>query len=252
MKHLFSVFLLWLTVFNLKAAMPEPMNPPRLVNDFVSLLSSSENEKLEQKLRWYNDSTSTQISIVTIKDLEGYEVADYANELARKWGIGQKGKDNGILILVSLSPRKVTIQTGYGVEALLPDVVCGRIIRETIAPNFKAGNYFNGLNAAIDEIYGRLTGAYVNDKVVEVDILPLIIIGFIIFIIVLIILSRINRNRKGTFTKRGYYNSPDIWINPGGGGWFDRGGGSSGGGGGIDFGGFGGGDFGGGGASGDW
>ena len=95
---------------------PDKPNPPRLVNDFAGMLSSSQSEDLESKLLAFNDSTSTQISIVIIESLEGVEKAQYATELGEKWGIGRKQKDNGVLILVSKGDRQIFIATGRGVE----------------------------------------------------------------------------------------------------------------------------------------
>ena len=225
---------------------PAKPNPPRLVNDFAQLISASENQALEDKLVTYNDSTSTQISVVIIASLEGMEKAQYATELAQKWGIGRDKKDNGVLILVSKGDRQIFIATGRGVEEYLPDAICKRIVEQTIKPNFKSGNYYDGLNTGTDEMIARLSGTFVNDDKGDGNTAP--IPGWVIILIIFIvffILPLIFRNRGGgTSYSRGGFGGGPFW----GGGGFGGGGGSSGGG----FGGFGGGSFGGGGAGGSW
>lgn len=228
---------------------PEKPNPPRLVNDFANFLSPDEQARLEQKLVDFNDSTSTQISIVTLNDLGPYEISDYAFQLGEKWGIGRKQKNNGVLIVASKTQREVFIATGYGVEDVLPDAICKRIVEQIIIPNFKTGNFYAGFNSATNEIMARLTGKFQAEPTKEVDDIPLwkAIIFIILIIILIIILSANQGNNGGTISGRGFRGSgggPIIW----GGGGFGGGSSSSGGG----FGGFGGGSFGGGGAGGKW
>lgn len=229
---------------------PEKPNPPRLVNDFAGMLSGSENQALEDKLVAYDDSTSTQITIVTINTLDGMDKAQYATELGEKWGIGRAKEDNGVLILVAKEERQIFIAAGRGVEEYLPDAICKRIIENIIKPNFKAGNYYSGLNSATDEMIARLSGSFVNTDSDEKDGIPFWVIILIIFFI-FFVMPFIFRNRGGggtTYGGRGYrsYGGGPFWGG-GTGGW--GGGGSSSGGG---FGGFGGGSFGGGGAGGSW
>ena len=208
------------------------------------MLSAGENQALEQRLDRYNDSTSTQIAVVIINSLDGAERAQYGTELAEKWGIGSKHKDNGILILISKGDRQIFIATGRGVEQYLPDAICERIIQNKIKPNFKAGNYYAGLNSAVDEMIARLSGTFVNDdkgnndgKSIPTWVILLIIFG------VFFLLPLIFRNRGGGTT---YGSTGGVFWGGGFGG--GGGGGDSGGG----FGGFGGGSFGGGGAGGSW
>jgi uncharacterized protein len=212
------------------------------------MLSGSENQALEEKLVAYNDSTSTQITIVTINTLNGMDKAQYATELGEKWGIGRAKKDNGVLILVAKEDRQIFIATGRGVEEYLPDAICKRIVENVIKPNFKAGNYYTGLNTATDEMMARLSGNFVNTDTGEKDGIPLWVVILIIFII-FFVMPFIFRNGGGgtTYGGRGYrsYGGGPFWGG-GTGGW---GGGRSSGGG---FGGFGGGSFGGGGAGGSW
>jgi len=225
---------------------PAQPSPPRLVNDFAGVLSTSENNALEQKLVAYDDSTSTQIAIVVIESLDGAEVGSYAAELGEKWGVGSKKNHNGVMILMAKKERKVTIRTGYGVEEKLGSIICDRIIKNKLVPNFKQGNFYGGFDEATDEIIARLSGMYVNDKEDEPDGIPVWVIILIIFI-VFFVLPFIFRNRGGgtTYSRRGF----NTW---GGGFGGFSGGGFGGGGGGGGFGGFGGGGFSGGGASGGW
>ncbi len=226
---------------------PTQPNPPRLVNDFAEVLSSSEQQALEQKLVAFDDSTSTQIAIVIIESLEGAEVGSYAAELGEKWGVGSKENHNGVMILMAKKERKVTIRTGYGVEEKLGSIICDRIIKNTLIPNFKQGNFYAGFDEATDEMIARLSGLYSDKRDRREKDIPVWVIILIIFII-FFILPLIFKNRGGgtTYSRRGL----NTWG--GGFGGFSGGGFGSGGGGGGGFGGFGGGGFSGGGSSGGW
>lgn len=225
----------------------------------AGLLSDTEREQLEQKLLGYEDSTSTQIAVVTVSSLEDYPVEQFAVELALKWGIGQKGKNNGVLLLIAPKERKMTIQTGYGIEARLPDVLTARIIDEDLRPAFRQEAYYEGIDHAVDDMIRALAGEYKGDSDTgsEDDGGPG---GFffilIVFIILIIIIARISRgggrggNTIGGNRSRGSWMPPIFFGGGGGSSW--GGGGSSWGGGGGSFGGFGGGSFGGGGSSGSW
>ena len=228
--------------------------------DYAGMLDKADARALERKLIQYSDTTSTQIVVITVNSLEGNDVAIYATELAHKWGIGQQGKDNGIVILVSKNDRKVTIRTGYGVEYLLTDALSRRIIENVITPAFKEGNFYGGLDRAADVIFEILSGEYQGQREPEEPQgrFPAFLI-VLIFIIVMIILS--NRNRRGGGNNRGRkggFSLLDAIIlshagrGSFGGGGFGRSGGGFGSGGGGFGGGFGGGGFGGGGASGGW
>ncbi len=197
---------------------PEKSNT--LVTDFTNTLSAEEKQRLEDKLVAFDDSSSTQIAVVIIKSVGDYDIGEYGTELGRRWGIGQAGKNNGILILVALGDRKMTIQTGYGVEGALPDIVTQQIRENDINPRFKAGDYYGGLNAGIDQIIKYTKGEYKatakkQRKGGSGDSGPA---GFIVIIIVVVLIAIISRK----------------------------------GGGGGGFGGFGGGSFGGAGSSGSW
>lgn len=264
-SSLFLVLLLSVN-FQLKAQdyLPEKPKMQTSVYDRAQFMNSNEAKRLEQKLINYSDTTSTQIVVLTINSLEGNDIAMYATELAHKWGIGQKGKDNGILLLVSKDERRITIRTGYGVEHLLTDALSKRIIENIITPAFKQGNYYQGLDQGTDAIIQIMSGEYQGERTYEgpKGKFPAFLI-VIIFIVIMMILSRRNRGGgKNGGRKSGGFSLLDAIIlsNAGRGGFGRRGGfggggfGSRGGGfGGGGFGGgFGGGGFGGGGASGGW
>jgi uncharacterized protein len=240
---------------------PEKPVPPRLVNDFAGMLTSQEVNALEEKLVAYNDSTSTQISIVTVSDLHGYDKADYAVRLAEQWGIGQKGLNNGVIILVkpktSESQGQVQIDQGYGLEGVIPDIVCAQIIDNEILPEFRAGNYYQGLEKATSTLMSLASGEFPADKYGKPKGGDLSGLAPFIFFIIFIIIVLFFRSSGGSNQKHISNKGLPLWMlltmmnsgsNKHSGSW----GGFSGGGGGGGFGGFGGGSFGGGGAGGSW
>ena len=159
--HLFSS---WHIALICSQDFPARPVPPRLVNDFAGFLGAGEINALEHKLVAFNDSTSTQIAIVIVKDLNGYDKADYAQRLAEKWGIGQKGLNNGVLILVKPktpdSKGEVQIAQGYGLEGVIPDLICSEIVDNDILPAFRRGDYYGGLNKATSTIMALARGEY--------------------------------------------------------------------------------------------
>jgi uncharacterized protein len=233
---------------------PRPFNPPRLVNDYVNLLSQSEFQSLEQKLVAYDDSTSTQIAVVIERSLEGEDIFTYSQRLAEEWRIGQEGTDNGVLLLVTTEDRQLRIHTGYGAEVFLTDAMSKRIISNVLVPNFRNGDYFEGIDRATDVIMQLGSGEYQNnDQDGEIPFAVIVFLVIIIIIVIIIIVSNVDGGDDGGYWREGRYDdygrrrSRGGWIiTPGSGGF---GGGGFGGGG---FGGFGGGSFGGGGASGSW
>lgn len=250
---LFPIF----SAFAQKPITPRP-NPPRLVNDFVGLLNAAEQEALERKLVAYNDSTSTQVAIVIESSLEGDEIFNYSNKLAREWGIGQADRDNGILIYIAFDDRKLFIQAGRGVGGFLPDALAKRIVDNVIVPSFKEQQYYTAFDRATTMIFQLGSGEYVNDLQGKSSFPIEAIIFIIVFIIFIIMIARSNKgNNDGGYYRGGNYENRGGggWIILPGGGWNTGGGGggwNTGGGGGGGFGGFGGGDFGGGGAGGSW
>jgi uncharacterized protein len=234
-----------------------------LVTDAAGILSEAEKSALEQKLVAIDDSSSNQIAVVIIKSLQDRPIEEYATKLFRTWGIGNKKTNNGVLLLVSVDDRKVKIEPGYGLEGAIPDIVAGDIIRNKIAPAFKVGNYYKGIDEATDALAQAAVGEYkvARKKNRSSDgVGSPMIIFFVILVIVLIILGGIGggggfgggRRRRSDLGSLAEGIILGSLLNGGGrGGW--GGGGFGGGGfGGGGFGGFGGGSSGGGGASGGW
>ncbi len=257
---LLVLFILLSGNFRLSAQdIPERPVPPRLVNDFAGILVGDEANLLELKLVRFNDSTSTQVTVVTVKSLNGYDKQDYAQRLGQKWGVGQKGKNNGLVILVkpkyANEKGEVTIQTGYGMEGILPDITCKRIVENEMIPRFTEGNYYAGLEAGTNTIISISKHEYTADQYNKRTkkkpygmLVPILILAVVVF--------WVRSNRGGGMHSVGK-NLP-FWATlfmlgsmgrgDSGGSW----GGFSGGGDGGGFGGFGGGSFGGGGAGGSW
>ncbi|WP_410478487.1 TPM domain-containing protein [Pedobacter frigoris] len=256
MKRLIILLLFIATCFS-AFSQDFPAKPDKLVNDYTNTLSADQIAQLEQKLVAFDDSTSTQISIAIVKSVGDYDINEYTLQLGRNWGVGQGGKNNGIMIVVALGDRKISIQTGYGLEGVLPDIYAKRIIENDIKPYFKSGDYFGGLNSGTDAIIKYTKGEYKNEQPKakrQGGGTSSVAIIIIIIIVIIIILRRGGGGGGGqVIGSRGVADAL-FWSmllgggrgsGGGGGGW---GGGSSGGG----FGGFGGGSFGGGGSSGSW
>jgi uncharacterized protein len=233
--------------------------PPadRLVNDRANMLSGGEVRQLEQKLRGYADTTSTQIVVVTIPSLEGAPASMYATQLGREWGVGQQGQDNGVVILVSEGDREVFIATGYGLEGAIPDAIASRIVRNIMRPAFRQGAFYAGLDRASDALIAAARGEFEaaeTEPQHQDDRSFDLASGFVLLIILYFFVNGMRRGGRGgggerRKSRRGAGGPFIIWGG-GHGGFGGSGGGFGGGGGG--FGGFGGGSFGGGGAGGSW
>lgn len=242
MKKIFSILLISLISINILAGLPTKTN--RLVNDFANILTTEQVSTLEQNLEAFSDSTSNQICIVTTDDLCGYEIGDYAQRLGHEWGVGNKKYDNGVMIVIK--PRrgtiggKVFIATGYGVEGVLPDALCKRIIERDMIPFLKEGDYFKAIDASLTTIIPTLNGEYHNDieeiKFTDLTTAEKIIICFVIAIFILLVMGFIMSIDDGFSSGGGFGSSSFSGIGTGG----------------SSFGGFGGGSFGGGGAGGSF
>lgn len=255
MKQLFLFAAILVGCRALAQNIPAKPNPPRLVNDFAHVLSAAQVDALERKLVAYDDSTSTQIAIVTVETTDNYPIEDYARKILRDWGVGNKKTNNGIVLLAAIRDHKIRIETGGGMEGSIPDVTASHIISDNIVPNFRADNYYKGFDDATDAIFQAAAGEYKAPE--DYDKRGgsshggggRAFGGILIFIIILIVLFS---RRGGGGGGGGLWIAAALLNNLGGGGrgggW--GGGGDSGGGGG--FGGFGGGSGGGGGASGSW
>ena len=138
---------------------PRP-NPPRLVNDLANVLSPDQEQTLEQKLVAYDDSTSNQIVVVTVKTVGDNAIEDVALGILRQWGVGNKDKNNGIVILAAITDHKIFIATGYGLEGAVPDVTAKSIIDNDIVPNFRQENYYRGFDQATTSVIKAAAGEY--------------------------------------------------------------------------------------------
>lgn len=263
-------FLLWWIVAAMGAVngqeIPARPEPPRLVNDFAGILSAEETQSLESKLVAFNDSTSTQITVVIVKSLNGYDKNEFARLIGERWGVGQKGKNNGAVVLVkpkyAQEKGEACIQTGYGLEGVIPDALAKRIFENEMVPNFRDGKYYAGIDQATTAMIGLAKGEYTADQYTKrghgEQSSPFALLIPLIILVVVFTMIRSSRAR-GISVGKSIPFWTAFWLlgsmgRGHSGSWNDFSGGSGfgGGGGGGGFGGFGGGSFGGGGAGGSW
>jgi uncharacterized protein len=233
---------------------PSGIKIKQYVTDETGTLTSSQTSTLEAKLSDFDKETSTQIVVYMISSLNGESLEETSYEIAEKNGIGQKSKNNGVLLFIVKDDRKLRIEVGYGLEGALPDALAGQIIRKEITPYFKQGKYYEGIDAGVDAIISATKGEYTQDKQYAekendfgigccgVPFAVLFIFLFFGVFFVTSILRRIFGWGRVTGRRSSWWNSGG-WSSGSGSSW------SSG-----SFGGFsgGGGSFGGGGASGSW
>jgi len=234
------------------------LKPQGYVSDFAQVIDSTSRARLEDYCGRVERATGVQMAMVTVDTLDGQPIEDVANTLFRRWGVGKKGKDEGIMLLVAIKDHKDRIEVGYGLEPILPDGFVGSVLRES-RPLLRQGQYGQAMIAAADVMGSRMAQA----KGVSLDFSlhqrrrmpqsgPRIPIGLIVIgaIVLLLLLGRGGRG-GGSFLAGMILGN---LLGGGRGGWGGGGFGGygSGGGGGGGFGGFGGGDSGGGGASSDW
>jgi uncharacterized protein len=160
-----NILILLLLIFFAKLAFAhtDGVPVPELsghVNDYAGIISAETRDKLERLLRQHEDSTSNQIVVLTIPSLEDQEIEDAANEIFNTWQLGQRDKNNGVLLLIALDDREMRIEVGYGLEAALTDAHCSRIIRNELTPRFKYKEYDEGVLAGVDAIRQAIQGAY--------------------------------------------------------------------------------------------
>ena len=232
-----------------QAAEVIPPKPDRYFNDYAGVVSKEAAQRFNEQLAQFERETSDQVVVAVFPKMQSdSDVADYTQRAAQAWGVGQKQRRNGVVLFVFIQGRKMFIQVGYGLEGALPDATAFDITERHIKPLFRNGNYEAGLATGIDLICKAIRGEYKGSgkTVAEqhrgsggLGLLP-----FIIFVIVLIIMSRVVR-RLGGYGYTSGRGGPVFLPMGGGGGWSSGGGG---------FGGFsgGGGSFGGGGAGSSW
>jgi uncharacterized protein len=269
MHRVFAFFALILSTHSVALAQQFPKLTGRVV-DSANLLSSQDEAVLTQKLQALEQTSSRQLVVATVPDLQGYPIEEFGYRLGRAWGIGQSEANNGTILLVAPSERKVRIEVGYGLEPILTDALSSLIVQNQILPRFRANDYPGGINAGADAIIQQLQAppelaeqrALAAQRQAQAQrapqrgggegsIFPLIFWGLVFFVI---ILPMLRGGRRGRRHRRRGGGFPVILWGPGLGGGGGGGFGGFGGGGGGGFGGFsgGGGSFGGGGASGGW
>ncbi len=237
------------------AALRIPPPPDRRVNDYAGALAPADRDRLEQRLIAREAGSRNQVVVAIFRSLEGESLEDYSIRLAKAWRIGQKGLDNGVIFLVFLDDRKMRIEVGYGLEGSLTDAISSSILRDVVAPLFRAGRIADGIGAGLDSIDRAIAGTYQRPPGPNRgqpthgfgwrEVLGLVFAGLLVFALVQ------NRIQNAALRRRGWTGGSAGWGGPFIGGGVGGGGFGGGGGGGGGFSG-GGGGFGGGGSSGSW
>ena len=226
------------------------------ITDQAGLLSADDYTAIQAELAALEQKSTDQVAVVTLKSLEGYPIEDYGYQLGRKWGIGQKGKDNGILLIVAPNERKMRIEVGRGLEPVMTDAMSSLIVQNAILPEFRRGDFSAGIRAGVRDIKDVLLGdaEEVKERARQasdaLDFWQIVLIIFWICVVLFVlfaVVQSINNSPQAVAGRRGRRGGP-VAVPSDSGSW---GGGWSGGGGGGGWSG-GGGDFGGGGSSGSW
>lgn len=227
-----------LLVFIGQCAFAQIQFPPLTgrVVDNADLLDARTERELTELLAAHEQATTNQVVVVTLSNLQGQVIEDFGYQLGRAWGIGQKDKDNGVILLVAQQERRVRIEVGYGLEGTLTDAISANIIHSIILPKFKQAQFNDGIREGTLAIIAALGDEYAMREVPKKDKrLPLFMI--FLLIVAIFLLATVSGGTGGGYRRGGYYGG----LGGFGGGGFGGGG----------FGG-GGGGFGGGGASGGW
>ncbi|MBK5275794.1 MAG: TPM domain-containing protein [Desulfuromonadales bacterium] len=155
----FGIFLMMVLLPYMTYALDAPPLKGR-VNDYASMLPPEAVARLEQKLAAFERETSNQIAVLTVPALQGDNIDQFAIRVAEQWKIGQKGKDNGVLLIMAQAERKVRIEVGMGLQGVLPDITASQIIREVMRPHLKDGNFDQGINVGVDAIMAATKGEF--------------------------------------------------------------------------------------------
>lgn len=254
MRNILICLALWLmTMAAAMAQVPQRPEPQRLVNDLAQVMKPDRVEALEDSLVRFSRSTSTQVTVVTIVSLDGRDIAEFAQELGERWGVGDKKKDNGVVIIVKPKnedgPGQAFIGTGYGLEGALPDVTCTAIVRDKMIPHFKANDYSAGIEAGAVAVMQAVKGEYSADGDDDDAALGLAVAAVLIGVVVLVVVFGSSNSNTSAGGDGGHISWGGLDTLGGNGHGLSLGGGIGDGGG---FGGFGGGHFGGGGGGGSW
>jgi uncharacterized protein len=244
-----KLFILFFVLSQISFAQDNIPTNSGYVNDFAKILNRDEVATLNQLLKDYSDSTSTEIAIAIESNLNGNDVMSRSLDIARAWQIGQKDKNNGVLLYIAIEDKKIFIQTADQTQGVLTDYLSKLIIEKSILPEFKKGNYYGGIYNGVISIQEALQGEFKADSKKPKKNQSRFFVFLLILFVIIMLISR-NNNGGGGINRRGAYPLGGGLLGGsmmGGGMW---GGGSSGGG---SWGGFGGGGgFNGGGAGGSW
>lgn len=224
--------------------------------DEAGLLDGALRADLDKKLADHEKKTTDQVVVVTLRSLSGHAIEDYGYQLGRHWQVGQKDKNNGVILIVAPNERRVRIEVGYGLEGGLPDAVANLIIQNSILPRFRANDFSGGIKRGVEDILQVLSGDAEEWKRRAIDqahsreadwtaLIPVVVFGFIFLLVLLSIIHDFTRAFGSGKKQKGFWDTLG-----GSGGSYSSGGSSSG----SSGGGFsgGGGSFGGGGSSGSW
>ena len=256
-----AVFLLSVTAVLTLSAIPGRPVPPRLVNDYADIFTWEEENRLERMLVALDDTTSNQITVVTVNDLEGYDPAEYATRIGLDWQVGTADFNNGVVVLVKPktpdSNGQAFIAVGYGLEGAIPDAYAKRIVEDEMIPHFRENDYFGGTEAACITLIKLASGEISAEDELEDDafaiVMAMLMIMFICFVVIVAVFGTKNGGNNGGGGRSQVDAADVLGTILTYGSLLDSGSsGRSSGGFGGGFGGIGGGSFGGGGAGGSW
>ncbi|MFJ7793210.1 TPM domain-containing protein [Pseudomonas sp. NPDC096950] len=239
------VLLLWVVAITAQAELKFPPLTGRVV-DNAQMIEPAVREQLTQQLQAHETATGEQLVVVTLPDLQGTDIADFGYQLGRAWGIGQKDKNNGALLIVARDERKLRIEVGYGLEDRLTDAQSSVIINQVITPAFKTGNFSKGISDGVAAMLVVLGGSSLDEPSTVYEprgdedsdfvsrhpgVFIFLVMLFILTIFVLQMLGILPAGRGGSGGSSGGFGGGGFGGGGGGGGGFSGGGGSFGGGG---------------------
>ena len=209
-------------MLSMNAQVPDKPTEKKLVWDNAGVLSADQKQMLEDSLEYFSRTTSNQIVVMTITNeiLDGMQLAEFGQEVGEKWGVGHKGSNNGVVVLIkpktgddAKGKGRAFISTGYGAEGPLPDLLCSKIVDEEMVPHFKDGDYAGGIWAALEIIKPALQGEFDVDEYVSDDagdaVLSVIVV-LMILCFVFVVMSSNNGTGSGNNT-RTYTGGPVIF-----------------------------------------
>lgn len=223
MKKVIAVAVLAITlVISFTATVFAYPNYDGYINDYADILTDEQEQQLEIKLGDYDKKTSTQIAVAIVQSLEGEDIDSYSINLADKWAPGQEEKDNGIILLIAMEEREMRIEVGYGLEGDVTDIEAKHIIDDTIVPNFKSENYYQGIDAGTSAIISSIETEFVNEATPVEDfdgsILLILIIVFVVFVVFIIIVnepgSSYSTSSYSGYTPRSTYRPSTFTSTP--------------------------------------